>query len=98
MDVDHAPSMLMLTHNVQIPEADDISDGENEKIIDIRESCETKQQMATDTPKTQYNPKTQLGKQVMELISDKQLTKKFDKLRSALKSRDTSGREQIRQQ
>ena len=33
----------------------------------------------------------------MQLISDKKLAKKFDKLRSALKSGDASGRERIRQ-
>jgi broad specificity phosphatase PhoE len=54
------------------------------------------QQRAADTPKQLYNPQTQLGKQVMELISDK-LTKKFDKLRSGLKSGDTSGRQRTRQ-
>lgn len=102
MDVDHAPSMLMLTHNVhvQTSEADEISDGENEGIIDIRESCEAtpmEQQVTTDTPKQLYSPQTQLGKQVTELISDNQLTKKFDKLRSALKSGDTSGRQRTRQ-
>ena len=100
MDVDHAPSMPTLTINVQTSEVDETSDGENEKIIDIRESCENipmEQQIATDTPKQQYDPQTQLGKQIMQLISDKQLTKKFDKLRSALKSGDASGRERIRQ-
>jgi hypothetical protein len=77
-----------------------LDDGENERIIDIQESCEAtpmEQQRATDTPKQLYNPQPQLGKQVMELISDKQLTKKFDKLRSALKSGDTSGRQRTRQ-
>ena len=34
----------------------------------------------------QYNPLTHLGKQVVLLISDRQLTKKFDKLRAALKT------------
>ena len=79
---------------------DEISDGENEGIIDIRESCEAtpiEQQVITNTPKQLYSALTQLGKQVMELISDNQLTKKFDKLRSALKSGDTSGRQHTRQ-
>ena len=43
-----------------------------------------------NTPKQLYSPQIQLGKQVTELISENQLTKKLDKLTSALKSGDTS--------
>ena len=51
---------------------------------------------SNNTPKQLHSAKTQLGKQVTELMSDNQLTKKFDKLRSALKSGDTSGRQRTR--
>lgn len=75
------------------------SDEENE-VLDVREISEdfsSHNQRASDTPVQQYNPLTHLGKQVMQLISDKQLTKKFDRLRSATKSSDSSVREHTRQ-
>ena len=76
------------------------SDEENE-VLDVREISEeflSQEHKATDTPIPHYNPLTHLGKQVLQLISDRQLTKKFDRLRSAIKSSDSNVREHTRQQ
>lgn len=60
----HVYAHTHLAHTMHKCEADKISDGENENIVDIKESCKTtptEQQMVNDTQNPQYNPKTQLG-------------------------------------
>ena len=50
----------------------------------------------TPSSSSQYEPKTQLGKQVMRLIPDKRLAQKFDKLRLAAKDCQREDRTQKR--
>ena len=64
---------------------------------EIGEDFLSQDHKATDTPIPHYNPLTHLGKQVLQLISDRQLTEKFDRLRSAIKSSDSNVREHTRQ-
>ena len=71
----------------------DITDHEQEAtLVDVREMTESFTTNSTDQPTVsctppshsiQYEPKTTLGKQVAQLLGDRRLTQKFDKLRLA---------------
>ena len=73
-------------HDLQTTVVSDEGDDESE-VVDVRELTDD---FASESLTTQYNPITHLGKQVMLLISDRRLTKKFDKLRAALKTAATT--------
>lgn len=73
---------MTFKHSVVSDEGDDESE-----VVDVRELTDD---FVSESLTTQYNPITHLGKQVMLLISDRRLTKKFDKLRAALKTAATT--------
>ena len=87
----HLESELSLTEDAHDLQAEDNHDQESEdesEVVDVRELTDD---FVPESLTSQYNPLTHLGKQVnMLLIGDRQLTKKFDKLRAALKTAATT--------
>ena len=71
------------------------TDEQESTLLDVRETTEnfttgtTDQTTVSSTPPSrntqQYEPQTMLGKQIVQLLEDKRLTHKFDKLRVAAK-------------
>ena len=71
------------------------TDEQESTLLDVRETTEnfttgtTNQTTVSSTPPSrntqQYEPQTMLGKQIVQLLEDKRLTHKFDKLRVAAK-------------
>ena len=90
--VDNRPEMHSLTKDPIEDNTRMDTDEQESTLLDVRETIETfttDQTMVSSTPPShntqQYEPQTMLGKQVVQLLEDKRLTHKFDKLRVAAK-------------
>ena len=83
-------SELSLTEDAHDLQAEDNHDQESEDESEVADVTELTDDFVSESLTSQYNPLTDSEKQVMLLISDGQLTKKFDTLRAALKTAATT--------